>query len=128
MSLEPSSVSEFSLVVTCPKGGNELIIHQSLIAVILLTFSLIFNFLEVCCPIPDLKNDGQITEKKTSAANSCPFFKGDAILYTCYKKYTFEATCQPDGTWYPKTPTCDESKSFWICVILDVSLYQSDGD
>ncbi|XP_039108614.1 C4b-binding protein alpha chain, partial [Hyaena hyaena] len=63
---------------------------------------------EVCCPIPNLKNDGQITEKKTSAANSCPFFKGDAILYTCYKRYTFEATCQADGTWYPKTPTCDE--------------------
>ena len=114
-------------MVTSSEGGDELIIHRNSIEVILLTFSLTFNFLEVCCPTPELKN-GKINEQRSSSVNSCDFFNGDAVLYTCYQKYKFEARCQADGTWHPKTPTCDESKSFWICVILDVSLYQSDGD
>ncbi|XP_029791240.1 C4b-binding protein alpha chain-like isoform X2 [Suricata suricatta] len=67
---------------------------------------------EVCCPIPRLKNNGEITARKTSAVNSCDYFKGDEISYTCYKKYNFKARCQADGTWYPKTPTCDENCDF----------------
>ncbi|XP_019285664.2 C4b-binding protein alpha chain isoform X1 [Panthera pardus] len=66
---------------------------------------------EVCCPTPELKN-GKINEQRSSSVNSCDFFNGDAVLYTCYQKYKFEARCQGDGTWYPKTPTCDESCDF----------------
>ena len=98
-------------MVTSSEGGDELIIHRNPIEVILLTFSLTFNFLEVCCPTPELKN-GKINEQRSSSVNSCDFFNGDAVLYTCYQKYKFEARCQADGTWHPKTPTCDESKSF----------------
>uniref|UniRef100_A0A452VN70 C4b-binding protein alpha chain-like n=1 Tax=Ursus maritimus TaxID=29073 RepID=A0A452VN70_URSMA len=62
---------------------------------------------ELCCPIPELEN-GEIISKSTSSVNSCAYFYRDTVHYMCYKKYQFEARCREDGTWYPKTPTCDE--------------------
>ncbi|KAF0875906.1 C4BPA protein, partial [Crocuta crocuta] len=66
---------------------------------------------EVCCPTPELKN-GKISEQRSISADSCAFFSGEKILYTCDEKYMFEARCQADGKWYPKTPTCDDDCDF----------------
>ncbi|XP_008683287.2 C4b-binding protein alpha chain [Ursus maritimus] len=66
---------------------------------------------ELCCPIPELEN-GEIISKSTSSVNSCAYFYRDTVHYMCYKKYQFEARCREDGTWYPKTPTCDEHCNF----------------
>uniref|UniRef100_A0A8C0PDJ5 Sushi domain-containing protein n=1 Tax=Canis lupus familiaris TaxID=9615 RepID=A0A8C0PDJ5_CANLF len=63
---------------------------------------------EICCPVPKLEN-GEIIRSRTSSRNNCTYFLGDTILYKCYKKYQRESRCQGDGTWNPKTPTCDES-------------------
>uniref|UniRef100_A0A8I3S1U9 Sushi domain-containing protein n=1 Tax=Canis lupus familiaris TaxID=9615 RepID=A0A8I3S1U9_CANLF len=63
---------------------------------------------EICCPVPKLEN-GEIIRSRTSSRNNCTYFLGDTILYKCYKKYQPESRCQGDGTWNPKTPTCDES-------------------
>lgn len=66
---------------------------------------------EVCCPIPELKN-GEIISQRTRSVNSCAYFYRDTVFYMCFKKYQFEASCQEDGTWYPKTPACDEDCDF----------------
>ncbi|EFB13507.1 hypothetical protein PANDA_018753 [Ailuropoda melanoleuca] len=66
---------------------------------------------ELCCPIPELEN-GEIISKSTGSVNSCAYFYRDTVHYMCYKKYHFEARCREDGTWYPKTPTCDEHCDF----------------
>ncbi|XP_027975857.1 C4b-binding protein alpha chain isoform X1 [Eumetopias jubatus] len=66
---------------------------------------------EMCCPIPDLEN-GEIISKNTRSVNSCAYFYRDTVFYMCYKKYRFEARCQEDGTWDPKTPSCDEDCDF----------------
>lgn len=94
------------------ESRNEFITHRRLIAVILLTIHLTFYFSEICCPIPDLEN-GEIISKSTRSVNSCVYFYRDTVFYMCYKKYRFEARCEEDGTWNPKTPTCDKSKSLW---------------
>ncbi|XP_032734041.1 C4b-binding protein alpha chain-like [Lontra canadensis] len=65
---------------------------------------------EVCCPIPELEN-GEIISQRTSSVNSCAYFYRDVVYYKCYKKH-LEASCQEDGTWYPKTPTCDDHCDF----------------
>ncbi|XP_059002210.1 C4b-binding protein alpha chain-like isoform X2 [Mustela lutreola] len=64
---------------------------------------------EVCCPIPELEN-GKIISQRTSSVNSCAYFYDDVVYYECYKKRQSNARCLKDGTWYPKTPTCDESQ------------------
>lgn len=67
---------------------------------------------ETCCPVPHLKN-GKITLSRKSGSNhSCDYFYRDVVSYTCYEKYEFEANCREDGTWNPKTPTCDENCDF----------------
>ncbi|KAM8816338.1 C4b-binding protein alpha chain isoform 1-T1 [Rhynchonycteris naso] len=66
---------------------------------------------EVCCPVPELKN-GRIIKRRKHLTNNCDYFYGDSISYTCHGRYLYdnsEATCQGDGTWSPGTPTCDES-------------------
>ncbi|XP_032734045.1 apolipoprotein R-like isoform X1 [Lontra canadensis] len=66
---------------------------------------------EPCCPVPELEN-GEIISQCTSSVNSCAYFYRDVVYYKCYKKHRFEARCQEDGTWYPKTPACDENCDF----------------
>ncbi|KAM8816339.1 C4b-binding protein alpha chain isoform 2-T2 [Rhynchonycteris naso] len=66
---------------------------------------------EVCCPVPELKN-GRIIKRRKHLTNNCDYFYGDSISYTCHGRYLYdnsEATCQGDGTWSPGTPTCDET-------------------
>ena len=110
-------------VVRSLKSRIEFIIHRSLIAVILLTVRLTFYFLEVCCPVPALEN-GEIISRTTSSVNSCAYFFRDTVFYVCHKKHQFEARCQEDGTWYPRTPTCDKSKSLWNLMLIFLFLFK----
>ncbi|XP_006834268.1 PREDICTED: C4b-binding protein alpha chain-like [Chrysochloris asiatica] len=67
----------------------------------------------VCCPKPELKNGKIVNQRKTELSPSCHYFFGDQFSYTCHKKSKiFKATCQGDGTWNPKTPTCDDDCDF----------------
>ncbi|XP_007952018.1 C4b-binding protein alpha chain [Orycteropus afer afer] len=69
---------------------------------------------KICCQTPDLKNGEIIHQKKSDFTDPCDYFFGDSIRYTCHKRSTpkFDATCQADGLWHPKTPTCDDSCDF----------------
>ncbi|XP_042112965.1 C4b-binding protein alpha chain isoform X5 [Ovis aries] len=62
---------------------------------------------EVCCPVPNLNNDGSITlRRRLSNSTHCIYFSGDEISYECHNKYRLDATCTKYGTWNPRTPEC----------------------
>ncbi|XP_004425249.2 PREDICTED: C4b-binding protein alpha chain [Ceratotherium simum simum] len=67
---------------------------------------------EVCCPEPELKNGKILEHRKGSRVNSCGYFYGDTVTYSCFEKKKFSATCQGDGMWHPKTPFCDYDCNF----------------
>ncbi|XP_045392042.1 C4b-binding protein alpha chain [Lemur catta] len=67
---------------------------------------------ESCCPIPDLRNGEIIQHRKNRHTNDCMYFYGDQLLYSCPGNLRFSATCQPDGTWSPQTPSCDDNCHF----------------
>ncbi|TKC47620.1 hypothetical protein EI555_012444, partial [Monodon monoceros] len=72
------------------------------------------------CEVLEL-NNGRITPlRKSNIDNSCTYFYGDEVSYTCHKKYTYRATCTADGTWSPKTPECapDTIKRPWRLVAV----------
>lgn len=64
---------------------------------------------EVCCPVPELKNGKILYQRKNRLSDSCDYFYGDSISYSCHEKRYTDASCQGDGTWSPETPTCEES-------------------
>ncbi|XP_037067347.1 C4b-binding protein alpha chain isoform X2 [Peromyscus leucopus] len=64
---------------------------------------------EICCPVPDAKNVRVIEHKRMYPENGCTYFHDDTVLYKCHDDSTFSATCSSDGTWYPKTPSCDQT-------------------
>ncbi|XP_048212935.1 C4b-binding protein alpha chain-like [Perognathus longimembris pacificus] len=61
---------------------------------------------KVCCPVPSLQN--VITTYRTEAHfdTGCTYVYEDVVSYTCYGEKMFSATCQADGTWHPRTPSC----------------------
>ncbi|XP_060228003.1 C4b-binding protein alpha chain isoform X2 [Meriones unguiculatus] len=64
---------------------------------------------EICCPIPDPKGVRVIQHTKTYPENGCTYFSGDTVLYKCHDDKAFSATCKSDGTWDPRTPSCDQT-------------------
>ncbi|XP_012616289.2 C4b-binding protein alpha chain isoform X2 [Microcebus murinus] len=67
---------------------------------------------ELCCPIPQLKN-GEITQqRKYRHANNCTYFYGDQLSYSCPGFSRLSVTCQSDGTWSPRTPSCGDNCHF----------------
>ncbi|XP_012494291.1 PREDICTED: C4b-binding protein alpha chain [Propithecus coquereli] len=67
---------------------------------------------ELCCPIPELNNGEIIQHRKNRRTNDCMYFYGDELSYLCTGYLRFSATCQPDGTWSPRTPSCDGNCHF----------------
>nr|XP_037842079.1 C4b-binding protein alpha chain [Chlorocebus sabaeus] len=64
----------------------------------------------LCCPEPKL-DSAQITQhRKNRLANHCVYFYGDEISFSCHG-IRRSATCQADGTWSPRAPSCGDSKS-----------------
>ena len=83
------------------------------------TISLLLYFLEVCCPVPNLNNDGSITlRRRLSNSTHCIYFSGDEISYECHNKYRLDATCTKYGTWRPRTPECSPGKTLWKHIFL----------
>ncbi|XP_017381004.1 C4b-binding protein alpha chain [Cebus imitator] len=69
----------------------------------------------LCCPEPKLSNDQITTQRKRHSANGCVYFYGDEISYSCHKNSWFSwnsAICQEDGTWSPRTPSCEDNCNF----------------
>lgn len=67
---------------------------------------------EICCPVPDAKNVRVIEHKRMYPENGCTYFHDDTVLYKCHDNKTSSATCSSDGTWHPKTPSCDQNCDF----------------
>lgn len=67
---------------------------------------------EVCCPVPDPKNVKITEHLKLSPENGCTYFYSDRVSYKCQDDHISSATCKPDGTWSPRTPSCDPNCSF----------------
>nr|XP_005540734.2 C4b-binding protein alpha chain isoform X1 [Macaca fascicularis]XP_005540735.2 C4b-binding protein alpha chain isoform X1 [Macaca fascicularis] len=66
----------------------------------------------LCCPEPKL-DSAQITQhRKNRPANHCVYFYGDEISFSCHGIRRFSATCQADGTWSPRTPSCGDNCNF----------------
>ncbi|KAM9706041.1 C4b-binding protein alpha chain isoform 3-T3 [Dama dama] len=62
---------------------------------------------EVCCPVPNLNNDGSITlRRRHSTGTHCIYFSGDEISFSCHNKHISQATCTKYGTWSPRIPEC----------------------
>ncbi|XP_057625999.1 C4b-binding protein alpha chain [Chionomys nivalis] len=64
---------------------------------------------EVCCPVPDSKNVKIIQHMKLSPENGCTYFYNDKVSYKCQDDNISSATCKSDGTWNPRTPSCDQN-------------------
>ncbi|KAM4861660.1 C4b-binding protein alpha chain-like isoform 6-T7 [Thomomys bottae] len=67
---------------------------------------------KVCCPALTVQNVQTIQHTETHLDNGCAYFYEDVVSYTCNGKEMPLATCQADGTWYPKTPSCAHSCDF----------------
>ncbi|XP_042114008.2 C4b-binding protein alpha chain isoform X4 [Peromyscus maniculatus bairdii] len=67
---------------------------------------------EICCPVPDAKNVRVIEHKRMYPENGCTYFHDDTVSYKCHDDKTSSATCSSDGTWHPKTPSCDQNCDF----------------
>ncbi|KAG8504405.1 C4b-binding protein alpha chain [Galemys pyrenaicus] len=67
--------------------------------------------LEACCPVPELKNGVVAPPGRRQYRGSCAYFPGDKLSYSCFETI-FSATCQQDGTWLPREPTCDNTCHF----------------
>ncbi|XP_035301723.1 C4b-binding protein alpha chain isoform X2 [Cricetulus griseus] len=67
---------------------------------------------EVCCPEPDPNNVQVIRHIRKYPENDCTYFYDDTVYYACEDNPIISATCKSDGTWTPKTPSCDQSCNF----------------
>ncbi|XP_037353610.1 C4b-binding protein alpha chain-like [Talpa occidentalis] len=87
-------VADRSTEVTCQKN---------------LSWTLPTSCEEICCPIPELKNDTVIHVVRHTSSSSCTYSFRDTVEYWCSEEFKFSATCQADGTWDPQAPSCDNS-------------------
>ncbi|XP_058525107.1 zona pellucida sperm-binding protein 3 receptor [Ochotona princeps] len=65
----------------------------------------------VCCPTPDMENIIVISDRR-DITGICVYAYGDYVSFTCDKGYyplstDGRSSCQADGTWKPKMPTCE---------------------
>lgn len=68
----------------------------------------------ICCPVPELANGKIIHPKRYHPTNKCSYSYKDLLSYTCYGRQ-FSATCGSDGTWSPRTPSCDHVSHHQNC-------------
>ncbi|XP_047376804.1 C4b-binding protein alpha chain isoform X2 [Sciurus carolinensis] len=66
----------------------------------------------ICCPIPELENGRILRTRKRHYTPECTYFYEDVLSYICNEQQELSATCQLDGTWSPKTPSCDQVCNF----------------
>ncbi|XP_012872797.1 PREDICTED: C4b-binding protein alpha chain-like [Dipodomys ordii] len=71
---------------------------------------------KVCCPKPNLENIRIISERR-DLTHVCFYTYGDYIFYMCDKGYLpvsidGRSSCQADGKWAPKTPSCKSGCNF----------------
>ncbi|EGW00959.1 6-phosphofructo-2-kinase/fructose-2,6-biphosphatase 2 [Cricetulus griseus] len=64
---------------------------------------------KVCCPEPDPNNVQVIRHIRKYPENDCTYFYDDTVYYACEDNPIISATCKSDGTWTPKTPSCDQT-------------------
>ncbi|XP_069897715.1 C4b-binding protein alpha chain-like [Dipodomys merriami] len=67
---------------------------------------------KICCPVPPLKNVKTINHTETHLDTGCAYFYEDVVSYTCNGGKMVSATCQADGTWQPRIPSCDHNCQF----------------
>ncbi|XP_005079951.1 C4b-binding protein alpha chain [Mesocricetus auratus] len=67
---------------------------------------------EICCPEPDPNNIRVVQHIKRHPENDCTYFYDDTLSYVCHEEHILSATCKSDGTWNPRTPSCDQSCNF----------------
>ncbi|XP_052592651.1 C4b-binding protein alpha chain [Peromyscus californicus insignis] len=92
--------------------GYEPAIRQAVICQKDFTWSPFKECKEICCPVPDPKNVRVIQHTRKYPENGCTYFHDDTVSYKCHDGSTFLSTCKSDGTWYPRTPSCDQSCKF----------------
>ncbi|XP_050003610.1 C4b-binding protein alpha chain isoform X5 [Alexandromys fortis] len=78
-----------------------------------LTWSPFKGCKEICCPVPDPKKVKIIQHMKLSPENGCNYFFNDKVSYKCQDDSILSATCKSDGTWNPRTPSCDQNAMFY---------------
>lgn len=95
----------------CSQSFNYKCIHL----VIFVKHNHVFCLSGVCCPTPDMENIIVISDRR-DITGICVYAYGDYVSFTCDKGYyplstDGRSSCQADGTWKPKMPTCEPGEN-----------------